>query len=52
MTVKLPKPIAEYFAAANTDDAERLAEDASCAEKERLGEHEYGRGAWGPEPKP
>lgn len=25
MTVKLPKPLAEYFAAANTDDAARVA---------------------------
>jgi ketosteroid isomerase-like protein len=25
MTVELPKPVAEYFAAANTDDAERVA---------------------------
>jgi uncharacterized protein (TIGR02246 family) len=25
MTVTLPKPVAEYFAAANTDDAERVA---------------------------
>ena len=25
MTVNPPKPIAEYFAAANTDDADRIA---------------------------
>ena len=25
MTVQLPKPLAEYFAAANTDDARRIA---------------------------
>ena len=25
MTVELPKPLAEYFAAANTDDADRIA---------------------------
>jgi hypothetical protein len=34
MTMTLPKPVAEYFAAANTDDAERcglLCGGSGCA---------------------